>query len=133
MRPHSEQVNLSPPPPDRVICRPGPSRSPQRSSMQKPPPVYDADFVFHPELDAAYVHFENSASNPFIANPADLPRVNAWWLAESSLLAYWPPDRATPMFADAGLQSKFVKAGSTDCYVASNAGVVIVAFRGTEP
>ena len=101
--------------------------------MQKPPPVYSSDLVFHPERDSTYVHFENVAGNPFAANPTGFPRVNVWWMADSSLLTYWPPEQAIEIFGTAGLQSKFVKTGSTDCYLAWNADFVIVAFRGTEP
>jgi triacylglycerol lipase len=101
--------------------------------MQKPAPIYSSDLVFHPESDATYVHFENGSTNPFVANPPDFPRVNAWWMADSSLLTYWPPDQANLIFGSAGLQSTFLKVGSTDCYVASNSSFVLVAFRGTEP
>jgi hypothetical protein len=101
--------------------------------MPKPPPVYSPDLVFHPESDAAYVHFENAAANAFVANPPDFPLVNVWWMADSALLSYWPPDQAGQIFSSAGLQSTFVKVASTDCYLAWNDAFVIVAFRGTEP
>jgi len=39
--------------------------------MQKPPPVYRVDLVFHPEGDT-YVHFEQSAVHPFAADPSGL-------------------------------------------------------------
>jgi len=101
--------------------------------MQKPPPVYKADLVFHPEGDTGYVHFEQSAAHPFAADPSGFPRVNVWWLAESALLAYWGEADASAAFSRAGLQSKFLKSGSTDCYIAWQGTFVIVAFRGTEP
>jgi hypothetical protein len=101
--------------------------------MQKPPPVYKADLLFHPEGDTEYVHFEQSAAHPFAAAPSGFPRVNAWWLAESALLTYWSEADASAAFSRAGLQSKFLKSGSTDCYIAWEDAFVIVAFRGTEP
>jgi triacylglycerol lipase len=101
--------------------------------MRKDPPNYELDLVFHPERDPNYVHFENSASNPFEADPAGFPRVNVWWLADSALLTYWGEADATRIFATAGLEAELLKEGSTDCYVAWQNDFVIVAFRGTEP
>ena len=101
--------------------------------MQKPPPVYKTELVFHPEGDTEYLHFEQSAAHPFAADPSGFPRVNAWWLAESALLTYWSEADASAGFNRAGLQSKFLKSGSTDCYIAWQGTFVIVAFRGTEP
>ena len=101
--------------------------------MQKPPPVYSSDLVFHPEHDTAYKHFENAAANPFQPNAADLPRVNAWWLAEAALLTYWSPADAIPIYRSAGFDCTFVSANGTDCYVASQKDFVVVAFRGTQP
>ena len=101
--------------------------------MQKPAPVYSVDLVLHPAHDATFTHFENAAANPFQANPADFPRVNAWWLAEAALLTYWKPADAIPIFQRAGFQAEFLTAESTDCYVASQKDWAVVAFRGTEP
>jgi len=101
--------------------------------MQKPAPVYSLDLVFHPEHDTSYVHFENATAHPFQPNPAGLPRVNSWWLADSALLTYWNEADAKAIFNTVGLQSKFIKVGSTDCYIAWQTNFVIVAFRGTEP
>jgi triacylglycerol lipase len=102
--------------------------------VRKEPPSYTLDFVFHPERDTNYRHFENGALHPFQPDPANgVPRVNAWWLADSALLTYWSEEDAIERFAAAGLTAKFLKAGSTDCYVAWRDGVVIVAFRGTQP
>lgn len=101
--------------------------------MQKPAPVYTLDFVLHPEQDAAYRHFENAFANPFHPSPGDLPRVNAWWLAEAALLAYWDPADAIPIFEAAGFQCEFITADSTDCYVATQTDFVVVVFRGTQP
>lgn len=100
--------------------------------MPKPAPVYDLDFVLHPEADSAYVHFADAEHHPFDARARSITRRNAWWLAEAALLSYWSKEDAVPIFQSAGLTAKFVSAKDTDCYVAVNADAVIVAFRGTE-
>jgi pimeloyl-ACP methyl ester carboxylesterase len=94
---------------------------------------YDLRFVFHPEEDAAYVHFENAGAHPFQASPAGFPRVNAWWLADAALLSYWKPTDATRIFGRSGLHAEYLETNGTDCYVAWNDASVIVAFRGTQP
>lgn len=102
--------------------------------MQKPPPVYQSDLVFHPEHDSSYVLFENAASHPFQPNPTGgVPRVNAWWLAEAALASYWKPLDAAEIFKRAGLDSVAVVEGATDAYVAWKEDWLLVAFRGTEP
>lgn len=101
--------------------------------MQKPAPVYSLDLVLHPEHDTAYRHFEDSFANPFQPNPGDFPRVNAWWLGEAALLAYWNPADAIPVFEAAGFQCEFISAEGTDCYVVAQADFVVAAFRGTQP
>jgi triacylglycerol lipase len=101
--------------------------------MQKDPPDYSLDLVLHPQNDSAYKHFEDGTTNPFEANAAGIPRVNAWWLAEAALLTYWKPEDAIPIFQKAGFDAQYVREDSTDCYVASQKDWVVVAFRGTEP
>jgi triacylglycerol lipase len=101
--------------------------------MQKDPPKYVLDLVFHPERDPEYVHFENASAHPFQPEPVGFPRVNVWWLADCALLTYWSPVKAGAIFRTAGLDCEFLKVGSTDCYLAWGDGSVIVAFRGTEP
>ena len=101
--------------------------------MQKPAPLYSLDLVLPSERDHSYVHFEHAAAHPFQPNPVGFTRVNVWWLADSALLTYWDDADAKAIFGTAGLQSTFLKVGSTDCYVAWPHDFVIVAFRGTEP
>lgn len=101
--------------------------------MRKDPPAYVVDLVFHPEHDSHYVHFAHGALHPFQPDPDGFPRVNAWWLADAALLTYWDEVRAKNIFVQAGFEVEFVRAGSTDCYVAWRDNVVIVAFRGTQP
>jgi hypothetical protein len=101
--------------------------------MQKPPPVYDVDFVLHPEEDNGHVFFEHAAENPFQGNPpAVVPRVNAWWLAEAALASYRDAADMAAICTTAGLECESVTAGSTEAYVAYAADHVIVAFRGTQ-
>ena len=109
--------------------------------MRKDPPKYELELVFHPERDPDYVHFQNAASNPFIADPhgfSTRQRVGGW--PNSSLLTYWSEKDAEKQkeerdrhLCHRGLKAEFIKEGSTDCYIASNNDFVIVAFRGTEP
>jgi hypothetical protein len=101
--------------------------------MQKPRAVPDQRFLFHPEQDASFVHFDGHEQVPFDGRARSLTRANAWWLAESALLSYWDPVTAKRRFAGAGLQSTFMEVGGTQAYVASGDGFVIVAFRGTQP
>ena len=101
--------------------------------MQKPRAVPDLQFVFHPEEDAGYVHFDGRDTTPFDPRAGSLTRANAWWLAESALLSYWDRDTAVKRFGGAGLQATLVEQGDTQAYVASSDTVVIVAFRGTQP
>jgi len=100
--------------------------------MPKAPPVYDGRFVLRPEQDASYVHFENASAHPFEPDPASVPRVNVWWLAEAALLSYWDPAAAIPLFEAAGLNAEPVEERGTECYVVWQADWVLVAFRGTE-
>src|ERR1700759_874653 len=101
--------------------------------MQKPRPIPDLRFVFHPERDTAYQHFERSQEAPFSATATSVTRANAWWLAESALLAYWDTAEATRRFGRAGLSADFVEVADTQVYVASNAAAILVSFRGTQP
>ena len=101
--------------------------------MQRPRPTPDLQFVFHPEADGGYRHFDGHDTVPFDPAAATMTRANAWWLAEAALLAYWDPDPARQRFAAAGLDAAIVEGGDTQAYVASMPGAVLVAFRGTEP
>ena len=101
--------------------------------MRKPRPTADPRFVFHPEQDAGYRHFENHQTAPFATRATAVTRANAWWLADAALLAYWDPGDAIPRFGAAGLAADFIGRGDTQVYVASSADAVLVSFRGSEP
>lgn len=92
----------------------------------------DMRFVLHPAADAAYVHYEGSDANPFEPGAAGVSRVNAWWLAEAALLAYWAPDVAIVRFRSAGMDADFIEQRGVQCYVSVATAFVIVSFRGTE-
>jgi hypothetical protein len=98
----------------------------------KPRAERDMRFVLHPAADAAYVHFEDCDQHPFEAAAAGVSRVNAWWLAEAALLAYWPPAVATARFRSAGMETDFIEQSGVQCFVSVAPAFVIVSFRGTE-
>lgn len=100
--------------------------------MRKERPTPDVTFLFHPESDDTYVHFDGHEHAPFAPQATSMTRANAWWLAESALLSYWEPPEAISRFHTAGLTAEFFQAGDTQAYVASNAQVVLVSFRGTQ-
>lgn len=101
--------------------------------MRKPRATPDLRFVFHPETDSTYVHFENHQQVPFGFAANSVTRANAWWLAESALLSYWESAEAIARFNRAGLSAEFVGHGDTQAYIASNAHAVLISFRGTQP
>ena len=51
--------------------------------------------VLHPEGDRDYRHFEGAGEVPFENGASTMSRANAWWLADSSLLAV-PGTRRRP-------------------------------------
>lgn len=93
------------------------------------PPATIKD-IFPPNENHQY--FENFTEHPFKYKSEKFQMVNAWWLAESSLLAYAESDFAKNRFSAAGLKAKLFSGTSTQCYVAHNDDFVIVAFRGTQ-
>jgi triacylglycerol lipase len=100
--------------------------------MTRPRPTPDIDFVFHPEHDAAYRHFDGHETVPFDAQATHVTRAHAWWLAEAALLTYWDPTDAIARFAAAGLTAEAIAGGDTQLYVTFSADAVLVVFRGTE-
>lgn len=85
-----------------------------------------------PRLD--YSYFAGAEEFPFESENTAFSAVNAWWLAEISLLAY-VPDQAfvREHLARAGLlEVFFVERESTHGFLAASADATIVAFRGTD-
>ena len=103
----------------------------QKKSLPRP----SLSLVLHPEGDRDYRHFEGAAEVRFEIGSSTMSRANAWWLADSSLLAYWDQAEAGKRFANAaGLNSRLIegKKKDTQCYLAWNDALAIVAFRGTQ-
>ncbi|MFN0124231.1 MAG: hypothetical protein ACKV2V_27340, partial [Blastocatellia bacterium] len=105
--------------------------------MPKPFPPATGAKLFVPDAEHAY--FAQNARHPLRTAATGFELVNAWWLAESALLAYADNKpgalNASEQFARAGLRlegDQPFSSGSTQYYVARNDQVIIVAFRGTE-
>lgn len=101
--------------------------------MLKKRPDPDMRYVLHPEQDSAYVHFEDGAQHPFIAEATAMNRRNAWWLADAALLAYWDPPVALSRLNAAGMEAEPLDTGDLQGYVSWTDTFTIVSFRGTEP
>jgi hypothetical protein len=101
------------------------------------PLAVQAELLLHPEKNStAYVPFERATEFTFEPDAHVLSRVNAWWLADASWLAYnHDPDAVRQLLRDnAGLACcRPISSGGTQCYVASGKAFAIVAFRGTQP
>ena len=82
-----------------------------------------------------HVPFENATDYPFEPGATQPSRVNAWWLAEASWLAYWNDvERAKSVLRDrAGLSCQVVVLNGAEVYFAACPTFAIAAFRGTEP
>jgi pimeloyl-ACP methyl ester carboxylesterase len=101
--------------------------------MKKPIPAPTPDVVLPPNSNHEY--FADCDSHPFKFDATAFELVNAWWLAEVSLIAYADSVFVTPRFSSAGLElagQQPFSGSSTQCYVAHNDNFVIVAFRGTQ-
>ena len=84
---------------------------------------------------------ELARDHPFEPNPPAAPakfsRVNAWWLAEASLLAYHEPEFISSLLNELNLSVKPLGAApsaesSTQGFTASGKDFAITAFRGTQ-
>ncbi len=82
--------------------------------------------------DEGYPYFEKWSEHPFRADAPDFSWVNAWRLAEASLLAYGDKDFATEKLKAIPLTREFISKESAQYHLLYNDEFVIVAFRGTE-
>ncbi len=101
--------------------------------MIKQIPAPTVDVIFPPNTN--HHDFEDFANHPFRHDANGFELVNAWWLAESSLLAYANSEFVRDQFDRAGLHlagPQPLSGPSTQCYIAHNDDFVIVAFRGTQ-
>ena len=98
---------------------------------EKTLPVITWENISPPYKD--YTYFENAEGFPFRPDAETFSIVNAWWLIEASTLVYADEVFARSHFQKAGLEEVecFSEKG-TECFVASNEHLAIVAFRGTE-
>jgi len=80
-----------------------------------------------------YDYFKGHQEYPFRVQATAFNLINAWWLAEASTLVYADEDFVRTRFGQAGLpEVRFFDNQSTQCYVANNDQLAIVAFRGSE-
>lgn len=98
-----------------------------------PPPTLDQLLV----PDRARAYFESWEAHPFRAAAAEFEPVNAWWLAEASMLAYADEEFITGALTKAGLTAagfgvQAFARGGTQCLVLEGGDAVVVAFRGTQ-
>jgi triacylglycerol lipase len=108
--------------------------------MQKkiPPRSLASDKFFPPVTEPEdHTFLENGLDHPFVPRPpqSSAPhRLNAWWLAELSLLAYNEPGFIETELRKVNLRLRkpLLKGDSTQGFVAEGEGFSIVALRGTE-
>lgn len=80
-----------------------------------------------------YVYFKDHELCPFRSNAKMFNIINAWWLIEASTLVYSEEDFVRKNFQKAGLEVvKYFSGKSTQCFVANNDDIAIVAFRGSQ-
>lgn len=101
------------------------------SGVEKPMPPRSAPEAAPPNEEREF--FERCGEHPFRCTPGEFEMVNAWWLAEASLLAYSDPEFVGERFQEAGLREvRHFAGGSTQCYAAHDDEKVFVAFSGTD-
>src|SRR5258705_7411841 len=93
--------------------------------------------LVHPEPNpTTYVPFEDADQHPFVPDPHEWSRANAWWLADASWLAYAhaESDVRRTFLERANVPScELIDHSGTQCYLAHGDSFAIVAFRGTQP
>ena len=107
------------------------AESPKDPTPRKLLPPYP-DHPYFTDGDGRPLRVDGGA-HAFKPDARGLELVNAWWLAEASTLVYFGLDVVGQKFRAAGLtEVKSFDRGGTQCYVASNERLAVVAFRGTE-
>jgi dienelactone hydrolase len=88
--------------------------------------------IVPPDMEYDYYCFADE--HPFRPEVKGYDPVNAWWLAEASLLVYAPARFAEYAFAlKTGMRRfRFFKGKTTEAFVVANDSFAIVSFRGTE-
>src|SRR2546423_86180 len=104
--------------------------------MPKPlPPATSAALNPPPSAAFPYEFFENVSRAPFRPQDTSLNLQNAWWLMDAAFLSYSAPTTISSTYAKAPLGAAmmfFSGPLNTQCYVASNAEWIVLAFRGTQ-
>jgi len=94
------------------------------------PDDYSRQALFGPRRDHPY--FEGAADRPFVPGAPEYDAVNAWWLAEASLLTYVPGEEfVRERLGAAGLDLTFHFDEGPRGFVAEGPDFSILAFRGT--
>jgi phospholipase C len=84
--------------------------------------------------DNDFNYFQNAASFPFEFNATEHSWINAFWLADASMLVYSDEAFIRQQTAEAGLtELEFYNQQDTQCFIANNNDFAIFSCRGTEP
>lgn len=104
------------------------------SALEAKPLPTDLSFngLFAPDIE--YHYFKDCESQPFRYAANSYQSVNAWWLAEASLLVYVRDQSfVAENLKAAGLaHCHFFENSGTQSFVAHNENFAIICFRGTE-
>lgn len=95
-------------------------------------PALQRLLLLQPETNpTGHAAFAGASQYPFEPEARAWSRVNAWWLAEASWLAYDPDETTVAgVFRErTGLDCRLLRAGSTDVYAAIGEAFAILTFR----
>ena len=111
---------------------------PNKKELPKNPSFeLQRDLLIRPDSNpTGYTPFEDAAAHTFVPTATTWSRVNAWWLADASWIAYNHDAKAVrDVFRSrAGMEScQLIDGGGTQCYLAHRDSFAIVTFRGTQP
>jgi len=118
-------------------------------SERKTVPVITRDNLIPPYPEYKFFVSDDAGTRVDVNDPKDgfdratrdFRMVNAWWLADASTLVYDEPAAVEREFRAAGFtrvtlvgsaEAHLLGRNDTQCFVASNGDLVVVAFRGTE-
>ncbi len=100
-----------------------------------PPDTYEN--LYHPPV--GYKYFENAAQHPFNPRAARFSPVNAWWLADTAVLAYEKDSATVNNWLRAAGLPDMLPFGNWEpigweprAFVTSTDSFAIVSFRGTQ-
>ena len=111
-------------------------KPPRKPIPSKLPLGVQQQLLLQPQANpTSHVPLEHAQTYGFDAHPSAPSRVNAWWLAEASWLAYWHDQQAVArvFHEQAGMSCEFAGGNGAEACFASSDRFAIVAFRGTQP